>query len=377
METPPRLHALDALRAFALLLGIVLHASVAFIPAGITTWPLPDVSTSGLLRELFFLIHLFRMPLFFVMAGFFGQRLLLRGARTFISNRSKRILVPLLVGLLIVMPLTIAVLVWGLSRGNLRPPLPPAPPFGPPVPLIHLWFLYLLCIYYFLALLLRGVRGRPIDALVRAVATRPVAAAALLSLPLTLALLAYPHWIAWEGIPAPAVGLVPNLPALVGYGVAFTAGWQLSRQPETLRSWQRSWLICLTLALVFTIASRSLMQTHPAAPVPELPGVRRLPLALLYSLATWFWTIALIGGALRFCSVARPAVRYLADASYWMYLVHLPLVWGLQVLVTKWPLHWTVKFVGILLLSVSLLLASYHYLVRSTRIGQVLNGHRY
>ena len=32
-SAPERLHALDAVRGFALLLGIVLHATLSFIPA--------------------------------------------------------------------------------------------------------------------------------------------------------------------------------------------------------------------------------------------------------------------------------------------------------------------------------------------------------
>jgi ABC-type multidrug transport system ATPase subunit len=70
-------------------------------------------------------------------------------------------------------------------------------------------------------------------------------------------------------------------------------------------------------------------------------------------------------------------VRYVADASYWIYLLHLPVVVVLQILVGHLPLHWTVKIPGILAASLLVLFASYHYLVRATFIGQVLNGRRY
>ena len=58
----------------------------------------------------------------------------------------------------------------------------------------------------------------------------------------------------------------------------------------------------------------------------------------------WSWTFGLLGAALRFCSGASAVRRYLADASYWLYLAHLPIVFGLQVLLMNVPLHWTVKF---------------------------------
>jgi ABC-type multidrug transport system ATPase subunit len=70
-------------------------------------------------------------------------------------------------------------------------------------------------------------------------------------------------------------------------------------------------------------------------------------------------------------------VRYVADASYWIYLVHLPLVAALQVWVGDWPLHWSVKYPLIVLTALALLLLSYHWLVRDTPVGQLLNGRRH
>ncbi|RZJ10595.1 MAG: ABC transporter ATP-binding protein [Rubrivivax sp.] len=49
----------------------------------------------------------------------------------------------------------------------------------------------------------------------------------------------------------------------------------------------------------------------------------------------------------------------------------------MQVWVGDWPLHWSVKYPFVVLASLGLLFLSYQYLVRSTVIGQVLNGRRY
>jgi len=43
----------------------------------------------------------------------------------------------------------------------------------------------------------------------------------------------------------------------------------------------------------------------------------------------------------------------------------------------RWPLHWSLKFPLILAITAALLLTSYHYLVRDTFIGKLLNGRRY
>ncbi len=73
-------HALDAVRAFALLLGIVLHATMAFV----VPIPAQDGSQSTTLALAFYVIHTFRMSLFFLIAGYFGHLLLQRWFSSFI-----------------------------------------------------------------------------------------------------------------------------------------------------------------------------------------------------------------------------------------------------------------------------------------------------
>ena len=69
-----------------------------------------------------------------------------------------------------------------------------------------------------------------------------------------------------------------------------------------------------------------------------------------------------------------PTWRYLADASYWLYLIHLPIVVALQVAVSHLPWPWPIKFATILVVALPVMVASYHLLVRYTFIGFVLNG---
>ena len=72
---------------------------------------------------------------------------------------------------------------------------------------------------------------------------------------------------------------------------------------------------------------------------------------MLYALAIWTSTFAVIGLALRFMSGFSPVRRYLADASYWLYLIHMPIVMALQVTVTQlnWPRQ--IKFAAILVVA--------------------------
>ncbi len=105
------------------------------------------------------------------------------------------------------------------------------------------------------------------------------------------------------------------------------------------------------------------------------------PVKLVYSIAYGMVMWLFVFGTLSFfqdrCPAHSPTWRYVADSSYWIYLAHLPLVAALQVWVATWPAPGVVKFTFVCLAASTLLLASYHYLVRSTLIGLVLNGRRY
>ncbi len=97
-----RRHDLDALRAGAMLLGIVLHAALSFstIP-----WTVKDSHQSEIYDVIFSAIHGFRMPLFFMLSGFFTAMLWRkRGLGGLIKQRLKRIALPLLLGLFTVIP---------------------------------------------------------------------------------------------------------------------------------------------------------------------------------------------------------------------------------------------------------------------------------
>ena len=105
IDSNARRHDLDALRAIAMLLGIVLHGAISFYPEPI--WPVHDNYQYEWLRDFVAGIHGFRMPLFFLISGFFTAMLWRkRGLKPLIVHRCKRILLPLGVGLVTIIPIT-------------------------------------------------------------------------------------------------------------------------------------------------------------------------------------------------------------------------------------------------------------------------------
>jgi hypothetical protein len=100
----------------------------------------------------------------------------------------------------------------------------------------------------------------------------------------------------------------------------------------------------------------------------------KLAFSMGYSLVLWLLLFGTLGFFQAKCPGHSPAWRYVADSSYWIYLVHLPLVAALQIWMAPWPWPGVIKFLLLNLLAFVLLFASYHFLVRSTFIGRVLNG---
>ena len=98
----PRRHDLDALRAIAMLLGIALHGLLAYTGF---PWAVQDINQAPWLGLVFAMIHGFRMPLFFLVSGFFTAMLWRkRGLQSLMRHRFLRIFIPCMVGLITVIP---------------------------------------------------------------------------------------------------------------------------------------------------------------------------------------------------------------------------------------------------------------------------------
>ena len=360
-----RYHALDSMRATMMLLGIYLHVVVGY--SGNGHWPYIDPHPTSSLDFTLGIIHAFRMPAFYVMAGFFGALLWNgRGPASFASNRIKRILVPFAVFWTLLFPM-VAAIVISLEQGTER--VVPAFLSGgvwKRVHPLHLWFLeYLLLLYGIGALVAWASRWFPdgvmerIDRWYRWALERTYAPAlfAVFSwLPLT--------WM--HGNLKDCDGFMPELPILLAYIPPFTFGWLLYHQRDLLDRFQRHIWIYLTLSVpAFLVYGLVPGGTHPS--VKAAGNV----------LLCWFLTFACIGLFLKYRGGASAGWRYMSDASYWLFIMHMPVVIGLQVALKDVPLPALAKVPIVLALAVVILIVSYDWMVRPTWIGAMLNGRRY
>jgi glucan biosynthesis protein C len=380
-----RLHSLDALRGGALLLGVVLHASLAFFPEQI--WIVADDSRSVGAAWVFFAIHLFRMTTFFLIAGLFAHMMLARrGWFGFARDRLLRIVGPLVAFWLPVMAGIITALVWnaqiqGLVVPGAEPPPPPSYDWTN-FPLTHLWFLYVLALFYAAVLVLRlpfavldrsGGWGRLVDRLTGALIGpwTPL----VLAVPLAVACWLDPAWIAFFAVPTPDEGLVPDTAAIVGFGSAFGLGFLLDRRRDLLTRIAAWWPVYLGLAVGAGVTGYVLAGGPNLIPMAE-PTAAKAQAAAVMALAVHASAFAAISLCVRFLSGQSPIRRYLADSSYWVYILHLPLVMLAQVWVQAWPGAWWLKMIGVSFGVLAVCLVSYEFTVRHSFMGRWLNGRR-
>jgi hypothetical protein len=147
-----RIHSLDFLRAFALLMGVLLHVLMLFLEPFDGSEPRLGASI------IFIWIHTWRMPLFMLLAGFFtALSLSKRDVGNYALNRLIRLGVPILL-LWAVIPAIDETTSDIFKLPELISWVLYDVPFI--LRLDHLWFLYYLLIFYGVLLLLKSITPR-------------------------------------------------------------------------------------------------------------------------------------------------------------------------------------------------------------------------
>ena len=91
---------------------------------------------------------------------------------------------------------------------------------------------------------------------------------------------------------------------------------------------------------------------------------------------TWSSILVIILIFYKFVNTFNSKIRYLSDASYYIYIIHLPIIILLQGVASSLGINHFIKFILIIVLTTIFSLITYHYFVRKTFIGVLLNGKR-
>ena len=248
---------------------------------------------------------------------------------------------------------------WSLPLGNPKAPfnLVFTPFFD------HLWFLWFLCwLVPFFLLWARAAEKRGWKGVPQKWVISPLAY--LWLIPLTLIPQSFMGVLGPSFGPDTSIGLVPQPHILLYYGIFFAYGVLYYECEDSEGRLGKYWSMSLPLAVFgVLIASFITMQN------PLLSG-------LFQVIYAWMMCFAMIGLFRRFLKRENKAMRYLSDASYWLYITHVPLVMLVQYWVKPWQIPVLLKFGFVCTSVTAVLLLCYAGFVRYTWLGTLLNGKR-
>ena len=359
-----RRHHLDAIRVSAILLLIPYHAA-RYIQKSLGEDPLVDAGV--------WFLHTWHMPLFFAISGFLAATGLRRSsAAKQVRSRLRRLGVPLAIGMLTVVPLANffvieAAAIWPreqkipakreLTLGhvfNLTPQ--------------HLWFIdYLLAISLLAIGVWLAIQRYPalrsaINRGFRAVMTSSWSVFPLASIS-ALILITKNGWVA-GGTMSDSLVPVPTL--LVYFSFFFAFGWLLSAQDDLIEVLKRGAWLRLAAGVLIGIPSFILFYDNTdftgnvgsAGALAESGQLRFLGLFAV-GLVCWLMLFGIWGLLARYVRTESRLLRYLAEASFWIYLVHIPFLVAMQSSLAQTHLEVVIRYTLTVAGTLALAIGSY------------------
>lgn len=313
-----RVYFMDPMRAILMILGVVLHSAHVFNPT--QQWAIYSHHTHAINTVLIEIIHTFRMPAFFVVAGYFCHMTLNKyGAKTFLKLRLTRLLVPFFFTALTLNSLQALLLNWYdwqtaslytyLTEGRF---------------ISHLWFLINLTLYFLATSAFVPLSGHPVmQKLIK------LSLSAMKALPLSALIGLMPCFViftlALNKIGVPIYYYIDgniSIYTLLLYAPFFIFGLILSADKNTFsRFTQLNPCACLIGSVGSYLIAKHLSAQQDIFSIFVSPYLNVLSSWL--SVALCFYVFK------RFFDKPSQRYFYLAEASYTIYLFHHVLVIGL------------------------------------------------
>ena len=346
-----------------MMLGVVLHSAQLFSPEKV--WLLYSAESSATAGATVAVLHLFRMPAFFVVSGYFCMLTLKRyGSAQFLKIRLKRIVVPMIatgLSLNIIQAIILAETGWKevsfssffLGGGWVS----------------HLWFLNYLVVYFIIATLIVATANHLFTKALSSF--RPSNPTRLLiiilfSLPVytigirALGLLGVPLY--WD-----LAGIIYGYDLLF-YLQFFAFGFWLQTNPRIMTALTQLKLLLL-IAVIACAAAIHAFWTN------ESSWVMKIIQEYFHMLVVWFSIALCFGLFYRLTNEPSRLFRFLSDASYSVYLVHHLLVVLLGLVLIQLELNPLLAFgITIVMVLAASLIIHQHIIARSTLLRYLFNG---
>jgi surface polysaccharide O-acyltransferase-like enzyme len=298
-----------------------------------------------------------------------------------------RITVPFVVFLPLLTVMMIVAIGWAMGNVESKSPMlamvaalvdnPDAP--KPPPSTMHLWFLYYLMIFYFLtAVFIKINRFNLVSWVSGWISKEPLRF--ILHAPLCLV----PAML-MSGVPYPSPEqFTPKVWACWFFGCFFFLGWVFNRHGKVVEQFRPYWKFMLLAVLVlypvfvYLIPDESITIEQAMATMVESREitVNLVALSFLGAYIALYTTLFLLVLGKDFFNRKSAVVRLISDSSYWIYLIHLPVVFAIQfaLMDVDWPL-WVELFISALV-TFAVGMLSYLVFVRWTPVGWMLNGRK-
>ncbi|MFZ5644497.1 MAG: acyltransferase family protein [Bacillota bacterium] len=369
-----RLYYVDWLRVFAVFLLIPFHTAMIFV---FWNWHIKNPTLSWELTVFNSFLGIWHMPLFFFLSGvgtYFA--LSFRSSREYVKERLLRLFIPLVFGMLAVVPPQIYLerlhrlqyqggyidfypsifLTGSYPEGNLS--------------WHHLWFLAYLTVFSLLALplfnYLKNERSIPFINKVTSFFSKGQRIF-LLALPLVFYQVALR--VKWPG---GNQNLYDDWANFFFYLTLFILGYFLCTDEKLQQAPVKNRKAALSLgtALALFLLALDLLGKHPTW------GYNPFNLAMLglNGFITWCWILAILGFGRVYLNRTNSFLKYTAEASFPFYILHQTIIILLAYYIVQynWPI--ALKFVVINILSFSITLACYDLLVKRIKVLRFLFG---
>ena len=346
MNDSMRRHDIDSLRVIAIGLLLVYHVAVGFQSWGIMVGFIALSPPLDTIWPPMTALNIWRIPLLFFVSGMgvsFAFRK--RSIGQLLVERSRRILLPFVFGMLCIVPLHVIILQWHYNW-----PVTYAPGPG------HLWFLGNIFIYTILLSPLFMMLNRHADShmanIIRSVVSSPLGWLMIAAVFVGEAFLLKPYpfelyAMNWHGF------LLGLLAFLFGFLFVYAGADFWGR----LSRWR--WIIAILAVALFTYRT-----------------VRGLPQAPLYQLSveSSAWVFAVLAFGHDHLNKPSAALRYLSEAAYPVYIVHMVFLYAASALIFPLGLNPYLKLAAVLALTFGGCFVSYEFVIRRVKWIRPLFG---
>ena len=309
---PERRYDLDWLRVLGVLLLVPFHVALIFVLDPYTIMYIKDVVNSRVLAEATGFVHMWHMPMLFIISGSATYFALgNRSAGQYIRERIRRLFIPLIFGILTFVPFTIYIqhsealsIQEGYTRffhidldqlDGMQGAFTPA----------HLWFILYLFVFSLVGLpIFLWLRSEKGNEVIKALATvtQPPLSLMVWGISLTL---------------AAATNILGGFNPLY-YFLVYLYGFILASNTRFQQSIDNITWIALTIGIFAAVLNVMAPLSRYAEWTPQW-----MALGLLYQMGRWALTLAVLGLGHRFLNRTNYVLRYASEAAMPFYLLHM------------------------------------------------------